>query len=155
MIEPLIPAAVSAAAVGVSLVIVMDCVMTFFGSTANDAAFNAWLTDATDDSCRGAAEGINAMMPLVAILAVFGGFMAFDLNDGQSWIYIFSIIGVLTLAVGIVGLFLIRDVPVPPSGYGYWQGMVYGFRPSTVRRNPTLYRALAVLSGSAIFPGTG
>ena len=29
------------------LVIVMDCIMTFFGSTANDAAFNAWVTDVT------------------------------------------------------------------------------------------------------------
>ena len=26
----------------VLMVIVMDCVMTFFGSTANDAAYNAW-----------------------------------------------------------------------------------------------------------------
>ncbi len=25
-------------------VIVMDCVMTFFGSTSNDSAFNAWIT---------------------------------------------------------------------------------------------------------------
>ena len=41
-------ATVSSAAVGVSLSIILDCVMTFFGSSANDAAFNAWLTDSTD-----------------------------------------------------------------------------------------------------------
>ena len=85
--------AVNAATVGISLTIILDCVMTFFGSTANDAAFNAWLTDSTDESCRGAAEGINAMMPLVAILAVFGGFMAFDLEQASSWTTIFLIIG--------------------------------------------------------------
>ena len=48
VINALFPAAVSAASVGVSLVIIMDCVMTFFGSSANDACFNAWLTDVTD-----------------------------------------------------------------------------------------------------------
>ena len=72
IIEGLFPMAVSSAAVGVSLVIIFDCLMTFFGSSANDAAFNAWLTDSTDSSNRGAAEGINAMMHLISILAVFG-----------------------------------------------------------------------------------
>ena len=28
-----------------TLIVIMDCVMTFFGSTANDAAFNAFVTD--------------------------------------------------------------------------------------------------------------
>lgn len=35
----------AAAALGISLVIVLDCMMTFLGSMANDAAFNAWMTD--------------------------------------------------------------------------------------------------------------
>ena len=50
--SPLIPAVASAAELGVMLVILMDCVMTFFGSSANDACFNAWLTDSSDDSNR-------------------------------------------------------------------------------------------------------
>ena len=144
VIEAIVPMTVSAATVGVSLVIVMDCVMTFFGSTANDAAFNAWLTDSTDDSCRGAAEGINAMMPLVAILAVFGGFMAFDLDASTSWTYIFAIIGALTLAVGVLGCFIIKDAPIAPSETGYLHNIFYGFRPSTVKNNASLYRALLV-----------
>ena len=142
VINAIVPATVSAAAVGVSLVIIMDCVMTFFGSTANDAAFNAWLTDSTDDGNRGAAEGINSMMPLVAILCVFGGFMAFNLDDGQSWTYIFAIIGALTLVVGVLGLFLIKEPPLEKSKIPYWQGIVYGFRPSTIKANATLYRTL-------------
>ena len=28
-------------------VIILDCVMTFFGSSANDAAYQAWVTDVT------------------------------------------------------------------------------------------------------------
>lgn len=41
IIEKFIPATMAAASVGVTLTILLDCVMTFFGSTANDAAFNA------------------------------------------------------------------------------------------------------------------
>ena len=75
--ETLVPIAGStaaAAALGVTLVIALDCIMTVLGSMANDAAFNAWMTDWGDENNRGRIEGINAMMPLVAILVVFGGF---------------------------------------------------------------------------------
>ena len=144
VINALFPAAVSAAAVGVSLTIIMDCVMTFFGSAANDACFNAWLTDVTDETNRGAAEGINAMMPLVAILVVFGGFMGFDLNLADSWTMIFGIIGTVVLAIGIAGFFLIRDVPIrTEDNQNYFANIFYGFRPSVVKANPAFYMTLA------------
>ncbi len=133
---------VNAATVGVSLTIILDCVMTFFGSTANDAAFNAWLTDSTDASNRGAAEGINAMMPLVSILVVFGGFMFFDLEVASSWTLIFTIIGILTSAIGILGFFIIREPAVTPVKDSYLGSILYGFRPKTVKENPKLYFAL-------------
>ena len=91
VINALFPAAVSAASLGVSLVIIVDCVMTFFGSSANDACFNAWLTDSTDETNRGAAEGINSMMPLVAILVVFGGFMGVNQDLPNSWTLILAL----------------------------------------------------------------
>lgn len=139
VINALFPAVVSAASVGVTLVIALDCIMTFFGSSANDAAFNAWLTDSTDASNRGAAEGINAMMPLVAILAVFGGFMAFDLDAPQSWTYIFAIIGGVVLVVGIVGCFIIKEPALTPTKEGYFRTVIHGFLPSTIRQNISLY----------------
>ncbi|MBQ8203395.1 MAG: MFS transporter [Clostridia bacterium] len=134
---------VSAATVGVSLTIILDCVMTFFGSTANDAAFNAWLTDSTDSSNRGSAEGINAMMPLVSILVVFGGFMFFDLEKASSWSLIFTIIGIAVTAIGILGIFIIKEPDVSPVKESYLGGIVYGFRPKTVKENPRLYICLA------------
>ncbi len=138
--DPTVWLATNASAVAVSLVIILDCVMTFFGSSANDAAFNAWLTDSTDNTNRGAAEGINAMMPLVAILAVFGGFMFFDLSLASSWVWIFAIIGGVVITVGILGIFLIKDSPkCVKSETGYLQNIVYGFRPSTVKGNGSLY----------------
>ena len=133
----------SAAALGISLTIIMDCVMTFFGSSANDACFNAWLTDVSDDTNRGRIEGINSMMPLVSILVVFGGFMSFDLDKQQSWVTIFRIIGFVMIAIGISGIWLIRDVPIRTGeNQGYFANIFYGFRPAAVRDNAQLYLTL-------------
>ena len=143
IIEAIIPVTVSAAAVGVSATIILDCVMTFFGSAANDACFNAWLTDATDETNRGAAEGINSMMPLVAILVVFGGFMWFDQSLPGTWVLIFGVIGTVVTALGIAGFFLIEEVPVKTAGNEhYFQNIFYGFRPSVISRNKALYLTL-------------
>ena len=139
----LIPATVSAASVGISAVIILDCIMTFFGSAANDASFNAWLTDSTDSTNRGAAEGINAMMPLVAILAVFGGFMGLDQSLRSSWTVIFFIIGGIVLILGVLGFFLIQEPSVDTTENGsFLKNLVYGFRPSVIRENPRLYLTL-------------
>ena len=147
VISVLFPMAASASAVCITLVIVMDCIMTFFGSSANDACFNAWLTDVTDRTDRGAAEGINAMMPLVAILAVFGGFMSFDLNEPESWTLIFCIIGGAVILIGVLGIFLIRDPKiVTDSNKNYFGNILYGFRPSVMRQNPLLYLCLAAFA---------
>ncbi len=135
--------AVSVASAGVALVIIMDCVMTFFGSSANDACFNAWLTDATDEGNRGKAEGINSMMPLLAVLVVFGGFLGFDLDQSKSWVLIFLIIGGVVLLIGVLGIFLIQDTPIETSGNrNYFKNIFYGFRPSVIRSSKMLYLSL-------------
>ena len=143
VISALVPATVSAASVGVSLTIIMDCVMTFFGSSANDACFNAWLTDVSDDSNRGRIEGINAMMPLVSILVVFGSFMSFNLDLAESWVTIFNIIGLVMIGIGVSGIWLIADVPMQTGeNQNYFGNIFYGFRPSVVKDNRKLYLTL-------------
>ena len=145
--SPLIPAVASAAELGVMLVILMDCVMTFFGSSANDACFNAWLTDSSDDSNRGSIEGINAMMPLVSILVVFGGFMSFDLDKAESWTTIFNVIGIVMILIDISGFFLIQETGVRNEGNSsYFANIFYGFRPGVVAVNKPLYVTLAALA---------
>ena len=133
----------------VVLTIVMDCVMTFFGSTANDAAYNAWLTDRGDETNRGKIEGFNSMMPLVSILVVFGGFMGFDLDRHSSWTVIYYIIGAATAVIGIIGWFLIEDAPdLKKSTQPIGEVLAYSFRPSTIRENWELY---AILGAFAVF----
>ena len=134
----------------ISLVIVLDCIMTFFGSMANDAAYNAWLTDCGDESNRGKIEGFNSMMPLLAILVVFGGFMSFNLDEASSWTLIFAIIGVLVLVIGVAGIFLIEDktVKITNGGNTYIKNILYSFRIKVIKENKLLY---AILLGFAVF----
>ena len=139
LVSKIFPVA-SATAICITLVIIMDCVMTFFGSTANDATFNAWLTDMTDSTNRGKAEGINAMMPLVAILAVFGGFMSLDQKEVNSWTIIFSVIGVVVIIIGILGFFIIEsNEKKSEENTNYFKNIFYGFRPSVIKSNRRLY----------------
>ncbi len=150
LLTPIAGSALQAASLGVTLVILMDCVMTFFGSSANDASFNAWMTDWGDGSNRGKIEGINSMMPLVAILVVFGGFSAFDLDRAQSWTAIYLIVGIAVMVLGIAGIFLIEEKPgikvqVKTS---YWENLAYSFRPSVMGENRLLY---GVIGAFAIF----
>lgn len=138
---------VAAASLGINLTILMDCVMTFFGSTANDACFNAWLVESGDDSNRGMIEGVNAMMPLVSILVVFGGFMAFDLNQDSSWTLIFLIIGFAVIAIGLSGFFLIHETTVKcPENSSFWGNLFYSFRPSVMKSNLLLYVVVGAFS---------
>lgn len=134
----------------ISLVIVLDCIMTFFGSMANDACYNAWITDCGDESNRGKIEGFNSMMPLISILVVFGGFMGFNLDKASSWTTIFCIIGALVLLIGILGFFLIEEKTVKVSGKEntYWKNILYSFRPTVMKQNKLLYM---VLIGFAVF----
>ena len=138
-IAKIIPSTLDACAVGVSLVIIFDCIMTYFGSSANDACFNSWITDQTDSTNRGKVEGINSMMPLIAILIVFGALSGFA-QKGSWWI-LFLIIGILTILSGIIGLFTLYDKPKEEKSQDikYFKRIFYGFKISSVKENKSLY----------------
>lgn len=138
------PAAQAAHAAAVTVVI-LDCVMTFFGSAANDAAFNAWVTDVTTVDNRGRVETVLAAMPLLAMLVVFG---ALDgLTQSGRWSAFFLVVGGITCAGGLLGLVLLREPEVKrPAGESYFSNIVYGLRPSVVKTNPLLYLSLLCLA---------
>ena len=58
----------------VTLFVVMDCVMSAIGSTANDSAFSAWVTDVTDVTNRGVVDIVLSIMPILALIVIFAGF---------------------------------------------------------------------------------
>ena len=84
------------------------------------------------------------MMPLLAILAVFGGFMGFDLTQQASWTTIFIVIGAVVTALGIAGFWLIDEPKLDTHGNeNYFKNLFYGFRLDVVKENPGFYLALA------------
>ncbi|MEZ3421763.1 MAG: MFS transporter [Eubacterium sp.] len=127
--------------VTVAIVIVMDCVMSFIGSTGNDAAFNAWVTDVTSTKNRATVESVLTLLPLVATAGVMGLAGAVE-SIGYNVIFI-GLGGIVTVC-GILGLFTVKDANVQPQTEGsYWKDIVYGFRPSVVKENKKLYLALS------------
>jgi len=148
--------AAAAATLGITLTIVFDCFMTFFGSLANDACFNAWMTDITDDTNRGRVEGVNSAMPLLSMLVVFGGAMFFMIvgDDGSvtyNYPLFFTIIGGIVIATGIAAAVLMEDShPEPRKGDGYFAELAYGFKPSSARGSRMLYLVLVAYCVFAI-----
>lgn len=139
----LFPAANAVAAAAVCIV-VLDCVMTFFGSTANDAAFNAWVTDVTNGKNRGRAESVLQILPLISMLVIFA---AFDgLTQQGRWREFFNIFGAAVTAVGVISFFLVKDAPSLEPRKGGAKELLYGLRPSVVKANPELYLSLAAFA---------
>ncbi|MBR1457350.1 MAG: MFS transporter [Oscillospiraceae bacterium] len=132
----------NAAAAAAAMVVVLDCVMTFFGSTANDAAFNAYVTDITTPENRGRAESVLAILPLISMLIIFGLFDG--LTQQGRWRAFFSIFGASVTAVGLIACFLVREPPAlrPREGEGVRE-LLYGLRPSVIRENGELYLSFA------------
>ena len=132
-----------AVTITLAAVIIGDCVMTLFGSTANDAAFNAWVTDNTRPSFRGTVEGVLAVLPLIAMLIVAGGFgILVDLLGGYSTVFL--LLGIVISICGIVGIFIIKDSEKLEKN-GTLKDVFYGFRPSVVKANKPLYAALLIV----------
>ena len=132
----------NAVAAAATMVVVLDCVMTFFGSTANDGAFNAYVTDVTTADNRGRAESVLAILPLISMLIIFGLFDG--LTQQGRWRTFFNIFGIAVTLVGGISLFLVRDEPgLKPRKDKYLQNLLYGLRPGVMRENPDLYLSLA------------
>lgn len=124
----------------VATVIVMDCLMSFIGSSGNDAAFNAWVTDVTSTKNRATVESVLALLPLIATAAVMGlagavGTIGYDV--------FFVVLGAIVTVCGICGLFTLKDGKIHTEvSESYLKDLVYGFKPSVVKENKKLYLAL-------------
>ena len=129
-----------------TMIVIMDCVMTFFGSTANDAAFNALVTDNTTENNRAKVESVLSVLPLLAlsvVIVVAGAFVDVPVGDPKHWDIFFYIFGGITLVIGIISIFLTpKDVCTPNKQDNYWANIIYGFRPKVVKANPILYITL-------------
>lgn len=123
------------------LVVVGDCIMTVFGSSANDACFNAWVTDNTKPDFRGRVESVLSVLPLIAMLIVAGGFGI--LVGLIGYFGLFLALGIVISICGVVGLFVIEDSKTLEKK-GSFKDIIYGFKPSVIKNNKPLYLVLCI-----------
>ncbi|MBE6799461.1 MAG: MFS transporter [Ruminococcaceae bacterium] len=133
---------VKAVSVTLGMVIAADCIMTLFGSTANDAGFNAWVTDNTKPQFRGTVEAVVAILPLIAMLIVAGGFGIIVSVIGYKWMF-FSL-GIVISLCGVVGCFIIKDSKELQKN-GTLKDIFFGFKPSVIKGNSKLYKVLLIV----------
>ncbi len=140
-------------------VILMDIVMTFMGSTSNDAAFQAWVTDVTVPRQRPIVETVLSVVGTISSFAVTG-VGSFAQAGTITYKAFFIGLGLIVTLCGVVGLFLIKDPPRTlqiKTSSNYWADLIYGFRPSVIKENARLYLALlsfcfAIIAFQVFYP---
>ncbi len=135
------PALPNGVAIAVVSIVALDAVMSFLGSGANDAAYQAWVTDSTTPANRARVDGVVQALPLLGMLIVFG---ALDpLTRAGQWTTFFGVVGGFTALVGVAAWFGVRSTATPQPGGSYLDTVLHGLRPETIRRQPRLYLAFA------------
>jgi MFS family permease len=142
---------IKVASMAVIMVVVADSVMTFFGSTANDAAFNAWTADIATSENRGRVEGVlNMSMFLAQIVSMVA---AGILIDSFGYFIFFYSLGGIVMVVGLVAGSLLKDTPIPEEDTPrppFWQEFTELFKTDVLRENRDLFTLLLFIMVSSI-----
>lgn len=128
----------------VTMAIIFDCVMTFFGSTANDAALNAYVADVTTVSNRGRVSAVLEIMTWLAVLVVYAG--SGPIIAAYDYYIFFYIIGALVLLLGLGGSTLIQETAIttPPPGT-YWGQITESLKWSNLTANRDFFSLLLAI----------
>lgn len=125
----------------VFMAVLLDSVMTFFGSTANDSNFNAWTTDISDETNRGRLSSVLSILPVIA--AVIATTLSGILIDRAGYFVFFYSLGAIVSAAGLAGGILLRDVPkVKKNNYregSLLKQIISTFNRKTVKKNKDLF----------------
>lgn len=103
-----------------AMVVLSDAIMSFFGSLGNDAGFNPWTTDITNEKNRGALGSAIAVQPVVATIA--GSLIGGLIIESLGYFYFFLIMGIFVMGIGVYCIFALKESPalkpsVDPKGY--------------------------------------
>lgn len=128
--------------IAVFMAITFDCIMTFFGSSANDSVFHAYVADITTEKNRGKVMGVLEIVTWVALLIVYGG--AGIIIDALGYYAFFYLIGGLVFVLGLIASLLLQE-PEPthekPKG-SYWSQIADTFRWATLKKQRDLLMLL-------------
>jgi len=134
----------------VFMVVVADSIMTFFGSTANDAAFNAWTADIATSDTRGRVEGVlNLSLFIAQIIAMVA---AGILIDSLGYFTFFYLLGGIVTVTGLIAGSLLHDAgaPLDPPARSFWAEFADLFNLDTLRNNRKLFILLLFIMVSSI-----
>ena len=115
---------------GVSVVLA-DTIMSFFGSMANDAAYNAWTNDVMTDENRGQIGASLATQPVLGTIlgTVAGGLLV---GNDNNYMRLFLVIGIVVILFGVISIFAMgkEDDAVPSVRGSFWEQFfsVFDFR---------------------------
>lgn len=124
------------------MAILFDCIMTFFGSSANDSVFHAYVADITTIENRGKVMGVLEILTWVALLFVYGG--AGIVIDAFGYYTFFYIVGGMVFVLGLVASLLLKEPVLPtqkPSGT-YFAQIIDTFKWSTLKQQRDLLMLL-------------
>lgn len=127
-------------------VVVMDAIMSFFGSVGYDSGFSAWTTDISNESNRGRVGGAFATMPVLA--TIFGSVVSGIIIDQLDFFAFFIIIGGLVSVIGVYSLFMLKDAPTlraKKDPKGFWHQFFSVFNYRTVRENKELFWVFIIM----------
>ena len=128
----------------VGMAILFDCVMTFFGSTANDAALNAYVADVTTPSNRGRLVSLLYIASAVANLVIYAG--AGMIIERWGYFPLFYLVGGGVILIGLIGGLLIQEPTLPPLSEGsYWGQIADTFRWESLRRHRDFFLLLLAM----------
>lgn len=128
------------------MAILFDCIMTFFGSSANDAVFHAYIADITTVENRGKVMGVIEILVWVALLFVYGG--AGLIIDAIGYFPFFYIVGGMVFLLGLAASLLLQEPQYPeekPAG-SYLQSIVNTFKWDSLRQHKELLYLLIAIS---------
>lgn len=114
-----------------SMVVFADAIMSFFGSLGNDAGFNPWTTDITNENNRGGLGAVVAVQPVLA--TIVGSLIGGVIISALGYFAFFIIMGAFVIFVGVFSAFFLKDSPtlkpsVDPKGYFHQFGQAFNFK---------------------------
>ncbi|MCR4798120.1 MAG: MFS transporter [Lachnospiraceae bacterium] len=121
-------------------VVLADTVMSFFGSMANDAGYNAWCNDIMTDDNRGQIGASLATQPVIGTIlgTVVGGML---IGSDDNYMRLFLVIGGAIILFGILSFFAMgENGSIEPSVRGsFWEQFLSVFDFRSLVKNRELF----------------
>lgn len=129
------------------MVVAADAVMSFSGSMGNDAGFNPWTTDITNEHNRGGLGAVIAVQPVVA--TILGSVVFGYIIGAVDYLGFFLIMGAAMILVGVYCLFAVKDAPslkASSDKKGYWHQFASAFNFKLLAKHKLLMLVFAIFA---------